>query len=267
MGHRQRIKLAILRTMLSTDSSLDALTTIPGILCPTVVFVTTAAFVRSRVLSHGPLPISSTFIKFNNRFYGAVSLWFLFTILLSRMTMPYSGNTLIWLLPTDADRRYAYHLSKFYEYIDILLVLANGGQVALHFGFHHLTTPVLTYVRVLKHHKGWELFATLNALHHVLMYWYFGGIAAFRPILRWTGTLQLVMGILTEIRMISVKLADGEVVWPNMIAGLLLACYMILFVREIKMEEAQREEEKKQEDSSGISEVPRSPSAEGLKVD
>ncbi|KAK9345906.1 hypothetical protein V1522DRAFT_405707 [Lipomyces starkeyi] len=263
MGPGQSINHAILRTMSSTDSSLDTLTTIPGILCPTVVFVTTAAFIRSRVLSHGPLPMSSTLIKFNNRFYGAVSLWFLFTILLSHMTASYSANSLFWLLPTDADRRYAYHLSKFYEYIDILLVLANGGQVALHFGFHHLTTPVLTYVRVLKHHQGWELFATLNALHHVLMYSYFGGISAFRPILKWTGTLQLVMGILAEIRMIWVKLADGEVVWPNMIASLLLVCYMMLFVREIKME---GRTEKTNEDSSG-SAVPRSPSAEGLKVD
>ncbi|KAK9360846.1 hypothetical protein V1504DRAFT_453433 [Lipomyces starkeyi] len=266
MGLGQSIKHAILRTMSSTYSSLDTLTTIPGILCPTVVFVTTAAFIRSRVLSHGPLPTSSTLIKFNNRFYGAVSLWFLFTILLSRMTESYSANSLFWLLPTDADRRYAYHLSKFYEYIDILLVLANGGQVALHFGFHHLTTPVLTYVRVLKHHEGWELFATLNALHHVLMYSYFGGISAFRPILKWTGTLQLVMGILAEIRMIWVKLADGEVVWPNMIASLLLACYMMLFVREIKMEGAEKPDGKTNEDSSG-SAVPRSPSEEGLKVD
>ncbi|KAK9371803.1 uncharacterized protein V1513DRAFT_454445 [Lipomyces chichibuensis] len=247
--------------------STDILTTIPGILCPTVVFVTTAIFVRGRVLSHGPLPMTSTLIKFNNRLYGLASLWFLLTILLSRMTASYSDSSLLWLLPTDGDRRYAYHLSKFYEYIDILLVLANGGQVALHFGFHHLTTPVLTYVRVLKHHEGWELFATLNALHHVLMYLYFGGISAFRPILRWTGTLQLVMGILAEIRIIWVKLANGEVVWPNMIAGFLLSCYMMLFVREIRMEETEKEEEKNDQDSSGISAVPTSPLTTGLKVD
>ncbi|KAK9234145.1 hypothetical protein V1525DRAFT_414014 [Lipomyces kononenkoae] len=226
--------------MHSPDSYISTLSTLPALLCPTAVFVMTALLLRRRIQTHGPIPIAATLIKFNNSFYATVSLWLLCGILLSRMTTSHSVESAFWMLPTDAHCRLAYHLSKFYEYFDIFLVLASGGQIALHFGFHHFTTPVLTYVRVLRHHDGWEPFAILNLLHHVLMYAYFGGMSAFRPILRWTGALQLVVGILAEIRIMSMKLADEDVVWPNMISCLLLTCYMLLFVREIRMEDAEK---------------------------
>ncbi|KAK9370372.1 hypothetical protein V1509DRAFT_617570 [Lipomyces kononenkoae] len=231
--------------MSSSDSYLYALTKLPVILGPTAVFVTTALVLRYRVRTQGPFPIAAGLIKFNNSFYSVVSLWLFYAILSSRMTASYSVDSAFWmLLPTDAVGRIAFHLSKFYEYCDIFLVLANGGQIGLHFAFHHLTTPVLTYVRVLQHYDGWELFAILNTLHHVLMYAYFGGMSAFRPILRWTGALQLVVGILVEIRIMSIKLTDGDTLWPNMISCLLLTCYMVLFVRDIKMEDEAKKETK-----------------------
>jgi hypothetical protein len=80
--------------------------------------------------------------------------------------------------------RYIYHLSKFYEFFDILLVCAAG---------------YLTFVRFLpgpsNHNDGWRVFAAANTFHHVLMYAYFGAASVLRPILPWMGTLQLLVGI------------------------------------------------------------------------
>ncbi|KAK9390439.1 hypothetical protein V1515DRAFT_528077, partial [Lipomyces mesembrius] len=69
-----------------------------------------------------------------------------------------------------------------------------------------------------------------NALHHALMY--FWGVSAFRPLLRWTGMLQPVTGILVEVTIICARLVDGGMMWPSVVAGVLLECYMVLFVRE-----------------------------------
>lgn len=252
--------------MISLVTYLYTLTSLPGILCPTVILVITASLLRSRVRSHGRVPLASTLIKANSRFYAAVSLYLLITLLLSRII---SSNSTIWLLPSDVHRRYFYHLSKFYEYIDIFLVLANGGQIGLHFGFHHLTTPYLTYLRVLNDHRGWELFAGLNALHHVLMYGYFGGVSTFRPMLPWTGTLQLAIGIVTEITLIWLKLVDGEVLWPNVVACLLLGCYGILFVRDIQIEKREDDKAKQggSEDQGSGEVLSLPPAANRLKVD
>ncbi|KAK9242301.1 hypothetical protein V1506DRAFT_547951 [Lipomyces tetrasporus] len=233
--------------MASSVSSSDPLTAVPGILYPTAAFATVAVLLHRHIQSHAAFPIAPVLIKFNSRFYAAISLWFFLTILVSRMTSSQSVGIryVNWLLPTETSRRYAYHLSKFYEYLDIFLVLANGGQVGLHFAFHHLTTPILTYVRVLQHYEGWEIFAALNALHHALMYAYFAGVSAFRPLLRWTGMLQLVIGILVEIRIICARLAVGGIVWPNIVAGVLLVCYMVLFIRDMMIEDGGKKKKAK----------------------
>ncbi|KAK9319837.1 ELO family [Lipomyces orientalis] len=233
--------------MAFSGSSSAPLTAVPGIVYPTAAFATVAVLLRRYIQSHGAFPIAPVLIKFNSRLYAGISLWFFLTILFSRTTSSQSlGRGYVnWLLPTETSRRCAYHLSKFYEYLDIFLVLANGGQVALHFTFHHLTTPILTYVRVLQHHEGWEIFAALNALHHALMYAYFGGVSAFRPLLRFTGVLQLVIGILVEIRIIFARLAVGGIVWPNIMAATLLVCYMVLFIREMMIEDGGKKKKAK----------------------
>jgi hypothetical protein len=66
--------------------------------------------------------------------------------------------------------RHLYHYSKFYEYLDVLLLILQGAgdRLGLHFAFHHLTTPWYTTFRVLRDYAGWGLFAGLNASHHLL---------------------------------------------------------------------------------------------------
>jgi hypothetical protein len=47
-------------------------------------------------------------------------------------------STLFWV----------YYLSKFWEMQDVLLWMLLGNTPALHFSFHHNTTPILTLVSV-----------------------------------------------------------------------------------------------------------------------
>ncbi|KAI1757541.1 hypothetical protein F4782DRAFT_478967 [Xylaria castorea] len=105
---------------------------------------------------------------------------------------------------------------------------AGGGCIDLHFGFHHLTTPYLTFFRVLRNSECWRTFATLNTAHHTLMYAYFGGAAFLRPVLDFTGCAQLVIGIGAEARVLRSTEVDGVQVWPHVFAAGLLSSYLIL---------------------------------------
>ncbi|KAK3307370.1 uncharacterized protein B0T15DRAFT_510652 [Chaetomium strumarium] len=203
----------------------------------------TSLYVR---LNGSSKTIAPTFMKYNNRLYSLASLVLLLLILLSGMNPQY-----------DATARTLFHASKFYEYLDILSVTAAGGSVNLHFGFHHLTTPWLTFVRVLpdspRSHAGWRWFAAANTAHHALMYAYFGGWAQtqrMREILLWTGEVQLWIGMLTDGWVVSERLvARGEGdddVWRLMVSAGLLGTYFILNRRELR--EKEREERRGKED-------------------
>jgi GNS1/SUR4 family len=181
-----------------------------------ITFISLWVSLHFYVSYRGPIRGASTAMKFNSLFYSAASLLLLILI----------------LSPTDDNiARRLYHASKFYEYIDVINVRASGGTIDLHFGFHHLTTPYLTFFRVLHHSEGWQIFAALNAFHHFLMYAYFGGVEMVRPVLPWTGTLQLVVGILVELWMIREKsLGNAR---PNWIAGGILTAYLVLNSRDL----------------------------------
>jgi hypothetical protein len=184
-----------------------------------IVFISIWVSFHFYVSYRGPIRGASTVTKFNSLFYSAAS--FLLLVLI--------------LSPThDNIARQMYHASKFYEYIDIINVRASGGSIDLHFGFHHLTTPYLTFFRVLHHSEGWQIFAALNAFHHFLMYAYFGSVGMVRPVLPWTGTLQLVVGILVEMWMIREKsIGSMRDATPNWIAGGILVTYLILNTRDL----------------------------------
>lgn len=191
------------------------------------VFISLWMSLHLYISYRGPIRGASTITKFNSFFYSAASLLLLILI----------------LSPShDIIARRIYHFSKFYEYIDILNVRASGGSIDLHFGFHHLTTPYLTFFRVLHHSEGWRVFAALNAFHHFLMYAYFGGIGIVRPVLPWTGTVQLVAGILVELWMIKGKLViNGSDVTPNWIAGGILTAYLVLNTRDLIIRSREKE--------------------------
>jgi hypothetical protein len=173
---------------------------------------------------------ADTYVSRNRTVAG----WHAVTVLNSRLYALVSLALLILILVHDSPlARKLYHASKAYEYLDILNVtLASGvGSVGLHFGFHHLTTPWFTYIRVLPGCAAWRWFAALNAAHHVFMYAYFGGWEAVRPILDFTGIGQLVGGIAAEVW--CVRLGRDEV-WRHWIALGLLGSYLILSIRDIR---------------------------------
>ncbi|KAF3403361.1 hypothetical protein DPV78_004422 [Talaromyces pinophilus] len=206
---------------------MEVFNTFQGVFASTIFFVLAWLTTDRFVSYNGPVSFARTLIKINSWQYSFISFVLFLSIVLTRDS-PYSS----W-------PRQAYHLSKFYEYIDILLVRASGGIIDLHFGFHHLTTPYFTYSRVIQHHLGWEIFAAFNTIHHILMYAFFGGAGFFRPILPWTGVLQLVAGVATELGILWIRWDFWRIrdipdsILPNIIAVCLLSIYLVLFARDL----------------------------------
>ncbi|KAK3331315.1 hypothetical protein B0H66DRAFT_546306 [Apodospora peruviana] len=211
-----------------------------GMITATLAFTTiwSGLNVFVKLCGGGPLPGASTFTRYNSRLYSLLSYGLLVVIVRSwpSSSQSYRTTTAEWL----------YHMSKFYEYIDIFNVIASGGTVSLHFGWHHLTTSWLTWARVLpstdtsiggSNNEGWRWFAAANAVHHVLMYAYFGGLGAVRPLLPYTGQIQLILGILVDVWIIYkrvMKGVDGHVVvWPYVFSMGLLSTYLVLNSREL----------------------------------
>ncbi len=182
------------------------------------------------VQRHGPsTTIAPLFTKLNSRLYSLLSLLLFLLIILSPSQHDSLARTL-------------FHLSKFYEYIDLLGVAAAGSTIDLHFGFHHLTTPWLTFVRVLSAEgcEGWRWFGAANTAHHGLMYAYFGGWQApwVREVLLWTGQVQLGIGMVADGWVVGKKLGDGGgigEVWRFLVSGALLGVYWVLQRREMRL--------------------------------
>jgi GNS1/SUR4 family len=101
-------------------------------------------------------------------------------------------------------------------------------------------TMYLTYARVLLYPAGWKIFAGLNTMHHAFMYAYFGGAAIFSDMLPWTGTLQLVAGMLGELYVIRDVWTGGREcgnmasLWANWLALGLLSTYLVLFTGDLR---------------------------------
>jgi hypothetical protein len=164
------------------------------------VFVSTLTFtsfaVATKLSIHlfGPHPQARACTKLHSQTYSLFSSLFLLLILAS-----------LFSPALDRLARYTFHLSKTYEYVDILLVLACGGSINLHFAIHHLTTPYLTLFRVLPEQpvsQGSQLFVGLNALHPILLYAYLGSWtagASVKRVLPWTQRVQLLGGVLWEV--------------------------------------------------------------------
>lgn len=138
------------------------------------------------------------------------------------------------LLPQPIDSLknlgYIYHLSKFYESIDIFLFLLSGNIPNLHFVVHHATTPILTMDAVIgRPPRDWRLCAIANLLHHTFIYAYFGGYTAFRPVLVYSGSLQLGLGIAACAR--AAFITGGQ---HGVIGLVLYTSYALLYIKELQ---------------------------------
>lgn len=227
-----------------------------------------ARAINSHVKKNGPITFAPTVIKYNSNLYSIFSFFLCMGIAaslwdeLSAASKP-SIRTLICSSPPpeiDKKLRYIFHVSKLYEYVDIFNVLAAGGVVNAHFAIHHFSVSVLdllsqsvvtvvlimsqtmylTYSRVLLYPAGWKIFAGLNTMHHTIMYAYFGGVSIFSDILPWTGTLQLLAGIVVELYVArdvwsgSRECGSMDSLWANWLALGLLSTYFVLFMGDLR---------------------------------
>lgn len=205
------------------------------ILLSSTIYIAVWTLLHSLVRGYGTFKHAPTVLFVHNCIQVIISLTLLSLAILS--LIPSTGSEVLATVQADQALipRYAYHMSKFYEYLDVFFFVADGGKVDLHFGFHHLTTPYLTYFRVLSGFWGWQVFAGLNALHHTLMYGFFAGAGWTHAILPWTRYIQLVVGVVWDLLIIRAKSAKGEAVAGNWVAVGLLSAYLALLTREIRM--------------------------------
>ncbi|KAL3463486.1 hypothetical protein BJX64DRAFT_256827 [Aspergillus heterothallicus] len=209
------------------------MTTTTDVRAFTLVASATWLFLHVYVRHNGPISVARPIIKLNSWIYSVAS-FLMFLIIIIRPIPPVDTYVGLSNGLSDDYVCYIYHLSKFYEFIDIILVCAAGSSINLHFGFHHLTTPYLTLFRFLDGHEGWRVFAAANTLHHVLMYAYFGGASLLRPLLPWTGTIQLLLGISADLVLGMRRHSNGGDIWPYLFSVTLLLMYFVLHVRDLK---------------------------------
>jgi len=212
------------------------LTTPREVLSATALFICSWMLLKSIVRSQQPINMAGKLMKIHNRIQIMLSVVLLSLITLSLIP----GSQALPVLATIQKQnaclpRLAYHYSKFYEYADILLMVAQAKEIGLHFGFHHLTTPWYTMLRVVRSYEGWWLFAWLNAFHHTFMHVYFSGGTWTRPILVYTSNAQLIAGILWDIWILKLKFAEGKSLLGNLIGELLLISYLVLHRRDVRM--------------------------------
>ncbi|KAB5582981.1 hypothetical protein GE09DRAFT_1077163 [Coniochaeta sp. 2T2.1] len=208
----------------------------------TLLFITVWRLLHLHVSRHGPPPYIRRVMKFHNTIQTILSLVLLALIILPAMISSPVPH------PLDLFARRAYHYSKTYEYLDILLVVLSSHAsppIALHFAVHHLTTPWLTLVRVLHNSEGWRVGAGLNAVHHVGMYAHFAGWGVGTRWCLFTGMVQLLVGLGWEAVVVRGKLKRGaeEGVWGNVVAMGLGAVYAVIFGREVWEGRREREGE------------------------
>ncbi|KAI9368196.1 hypothetical protein BJX61DRAFT_546775 [Aspergillus egyptiacus] len=231
------------------------LTTLPELLTFSLLLLSSWRAIHLYVKENGPLATARIITRFHNGFYAAVSLIMLIQILLLDFTTTTTNNGTS--LPNkDDDKssftpRYTFHLSKFYESLDILLLSAAGIPISNPLAFHHLTTPYLTYIRYIAHHRGWRPFALTNNFHHVLVYTFFasprGGRASarLRLLVPFTGVLQLIVSVWVDLNVgldkyhayypletkSKAEAGSGgeEPYWPNLVSLALVGAYFVLF--------------------------------------
>lgn len=108
-----------------------------------ITLIVLGLLIQRHVGANGRIPIARAILIANSYLYAAASLWFCSVIISSLMVAPHKEVGPPGWLDSDEALRNVYHFSKLYEYLDIWLVLANGGDVGLHFAIHHLTVRYL----------------------------------------------------------------------------------------------------------------------------
>ncbi|EXJ66362.1 uncharacterized protein A1O5_10514 [Cladophialophora psammophila CBS 110553] len=204
------------------------LTSLQSVILTTGPFVFLWSTLRGYVARNGPFRFARPVTRLNSQLYALFSLALAYLILNDVLHFQDLQQVV-----KSSDLAYIYHLSKFYEYIDVFNLVAAGTPINPHMAFHHITTPFLTHFRVLNA-SDWQLFAFLNCFHHFWMYAYFGGVTAFRPILRVTGWVQLIAGIGMDVYYFASHGQGAPEARNRAIGIMILTRYAMLYYDEIK---------------------------------
>lgn len=235
--------------MSDQDSDTRPLTSLQSVILMTGPFIFFWSTLRGYVSRNGPFRHARTITRLNSQLYAVFSLALAGLILRdylentthshSHYNMPFLQETLELLVPPfakdlrTADLAHMYHVSKFYEYVDVFNLVGQGTAIGPHMAFHHLTTPFYTYFRVLNASQ-WQVFAFCNCVHHFFMYAYFGGVGLFRPILPVTGWIQLAAGIAVDVFYCVSEGKEAPETRNRAIGIMILARYAMLFYEELK---------------------------------
>merc|ERR1711865_1323164 len=73
---------------------------------------------------------------------------------------------------------YAFHFSKYVEYLDTVWLVLKGKEVSLLQKFHHFGAAYDTYFGLYFQNEGYYVFILLNSFIHTVMYAYYAATAA-----------------------------------------------------------------------------------------
>jgi len=156
---------------------------------------------------------------------------------------------------------YVFYLSKFYEFIDTLvLVLKKKDLLFLHV-YHHFITCILAYVSLSRHLDVSWLSAVTNLAVHTFMYYYYA-VALLGSSPWWKKYLTEM-----QIAQFLVDLASGSVVFWAMVrtggkcqgdmpafifAQLVMLSFLILFIQFFISAYSKRETKKGKHESAAV---------------
>lgn len=119
------------------------LTTLSEVILTSGPFVLLWSALKGYVDRNGPIAVARPLTRFNSQLYAVFSLGLAYLIF--NDIFHFREDIKV----ASLDLAYIYHLSKLYEYIDVFNLVGQGITIGPHMAFHHLTTPFLTYFRVL----------------------------------------------------------------------------------------------------------------------
>jgi GNS1/SUR4 family len=108
------------------------------LLSSTALFIILWTSLKRHIVHQGLIPAARILINLNSRVCSIFSLCLGLSILYPFLSQS-ADSSLSELCA------YTFHLSKFYEYIDVFLLVAQRIEIAKHMAFHHLTVRFLAF--------------------------------------------------------------------------------------------------------------------------
>jgi hypothetical protein len=221
----------------SATHAMVPLLTLREVVTSTATYVLVWKLIHVRVKQYGPVKYANIVLHRHSCVQVIVSFALLLLILLSLAPLNVHSTTVLQIIQANDAflPRYSLHCSRFFEYLDIIFFVASGNTPDAHFVFHHLTTPYLTYFRVMNDYELWQVFTGLNGVHHVLMHLFFAGVTCTQAVLPWTRYIQLIVGIACDLYIGRTRMMVGDKACTGYaVSAALLSCYLVLLTRELR---------------------------------